>query len=246
MHARSRRYPSAATHMPCLPVLLLLAALLPGSGEAAEVRASVTAFGAPDVNAFDLHIAAKDLRLDYDDSGGRETLHLRSIGIGLYESLSDNSRIGVRLGRTGFDQSGRPATAGRDPTGYYAELMFDAMWPDDTRIRAALDGSWRYTSVEEQDDAGSVELDWQTIELRPAIWMALDQRVVVRIGASAIAVDGRERLNETTRRTVDFEAAESVGGFATLEYHWGDGDVVSASLRGGNPSGLYVAFEHRY
>lgn len=232
--------------MPGLAALLFLGLCLPCAAGAATVHARVSGFGAPDVNAFDLHIVANDLELDYDDAADSETLRLRTIGIGLYERLGDSSRIGVRLGRTGFDQSGRAATEGRDPSGYFAELVFGGMWPGASRIRAALDAGWRYTSVEATDDTGSVELDWQTLELRPALWMALSERVVVRIGTSAIAVDGSERLNETTRRTVDFEAAESAGGFLALEYHRRDGDVVSIGLRGGNPAGLHVAFEHRY
>lgn len=246
MHARSCSHGAAPTHIAGLAAFLLLGLLLTGAGEAATVRTHVSGFGSPDVHAFDLRIVANDLDLDYDDAADSETLRLRSIGIGLYERLGDNSRIGLRLGRTGLDQSGRAATEGRDPAGYFAELVFGGMWPGASRIRATLDANWRYTSVEATDDTGSVELDWQTIELQPALWMALSDRVVVRIGASAIAVDGSERLNETTRRTVDFEAAESAGGFLSLEYHRRDGDVIGVGLRGGNPEGLYVTFEHRY
>lgn len=244
MDARSCMHRVRRTH--ALGLSLALAIALPEPAGAARVHARVSAVGFPDVNAFDLHIEASDLEADYDDSDSDETLRLRRVGIGFFEALNENSRMGVRLGRVGFDQSGRPATEGRDPSGYFAELEFSGMWPATGRLRAALDAGWRYTSVDETDDLGTVELDWQTLELRPAVWLAVSPRLVVLAGASAISVDGSERRSEATRETVDFEAAEPDGAFVTLEYHRTDGDVVSARLRSGNPSGLYVAFEHRY
>jgi len=233
-------------HAHALGLVLAPALLLPGPAWSARVHAQISAVGFPDVNAFDLHIEASDLDADYDDSADDETLRLRRIGIGFFESLNENSRLGVRLGRVDFDQSGRPATEGRDPAGYFAELEFSGMWPARGRLRAALEAGWRYTSVDETDELGTVELDWQSVELRPAVWLAVSPRLVLRTGASAIAIDGSERRSEATRETVDFEAADPGGAFLTLEYHRTDGDVVSARLRGGNPSGLYVSFEHRY
>lgn len=226
--------------------MLLLAILAAGPAEAARVQARVSAFGHPDVSAFDLHLATSDLDLDYDDSARTETLRLRRIGIALFEPLSEAARLGLRLGRIGFDQSGRAATAGRDPSGYFAELEFGGAWPARGRLRGALEASWRYASVAERDDAGEVELDWQTLELRPAVWLAPSARIALRAGVSVTAVEGSEREQGVTRSTVDFEVADREGAFVTLEYHLADGDVVSARLRGGNPSGLYLAFEHRY
>lgn len=244
MHARSCMRRPRRTH--ALGLLLALGMILSAPAGAASVHARVSAVGFPDVNAFDLHIEASDLEADYDDSDSDATLRLRRIGIGFFEALNENSRMGVRLGRAGFDQSGRAATEGRDPAGYFAELEFTGMWPARGRLRAALDAGWRYTSVDETDDLGTVELDWQTLELRPAVWLSVSPRLALLAGASAIVVDGSERRSEATRETVDFDAADSAGTFVTLEYHRTDGDVVSARLRGGNPSGLYVAFEHRY
>lgn len=229
-----------------LGLAAIIGCSLPAGVSAARVHAHVSGFGFADLNAFDLHIAATDLELDYDDSAADETLRLRRIGIGLFESLDESSRIGLRLGRLGFDQSGRAATEGRDPAGWFAELEFSGTWPARSRIRASLAANWRYSSVDETDDQGTVELDWQTVELRPALWLAVGPRIALRLGASAISVDGSERVRDGNRETVDFDAADSAGAFATLEYHRRDGDVVSARLRGGNPSGLYVAFEHRY
>lgn len=226
-------------------VLVLTGWAVPVS--AARVHAHVSGYGYPgDVSAFDLHVARTDLELDYEDSADDKTLRLRRVGIALFEPVSDSTRLGVRLGRIGFDQSGRPATAGRDPTGYFLELEFDGAWPADTRLRAALGANWRYASTDETEDDEEVEVDWQVIELRTALWLSLNPRLAVRLGASAIAVDGTERVSGVSRQTVDFEAAGTAGGFATLEYHRSDGDVIAARVRGGNPAGLYVSFEHRY
>lgn len=224
-------------------VALLLAA---HPVRAARVHAEISGLAYPDVSAIDLHIAALDLRVDYADGASDETLRLRRVGIALFEPLGRSSRAGIRLGRVGFDQSGRATTAGRDPAGYFIELEFSGAWPRATRLRAALEANWRYTAVEDSDDQGEVELDWQSLELRPALWLALGPRVVLRLGASAIDIDGSERVRGATPGTVDFEAADAGGGFVTLEYHRGDGDVIGLRLHEGNPEGLYLAFEHRY
>jgi len=225
---------------------LVAASLATMPAQAARVHARVSGFGFADVSAFDLHLGASELEADYEDSSTDETLRLRRIGIGFFESLDETSRLGLRLGRIALDQSGREATEGRDPSGYFAELEFSGAWPARSSWRAALEANWRYSSVDEGDDDGDVEIDWQAVELRPAVWFAAGPRIALRLGVSAVAVDGSERLRNGVRRTVDFEAAESAGAFATLEYHRTDGDVVSARLRGGNPAGLFVVFEHRY
>lgn len=227
----------------------LAAALLAataGPARSARVHAEVRGLAYPDVSAIDLHVAALDLDVDYEDELTDRTLRLRRIGIALFEPLGDSARLGLRLGRAGVDQSGRPATAGRDPDGYFVGLEFSGAWPRQTRLRAALEAEWRYTALEERDDEGEVDLDWQTIELRPALWLAVAPRLVLRLGSSVIAVEGSERLRGGERETVDFDAAEPGGAFATLEFHRRDGDVVGLRLGGGNPAGLYLAFEHRY
>lgn len=233
------------TGLQALGLVAALSALAPAA-PAAGVRVHVSGYGFPDSTALDLHIVREDLGADYDDSAGIETLRLRRVGISLYEALGQNVRAGVRLGHAGFRQSGRAATAGFDPVGYFAELEFAGAWPAGGRLQAALEASWRYTSVDDSDDTTEVELDWETGELRPALRFALTPRLGVALGASAIAVDGSERVRAGTRTTTDFSADESTGAFVSLAYYPDPRDAITLRLRGGNPEGLSLTFEHRY
>ena len=231
-----------------IQALGLLAALSPAApgASAADLGVHVSAWGYPESGAFDLHVVREDLEADYDDGADAETLRLRRLGISFYEALGDSSRAGVRLGRIGLGQSGRAATEGFDPVGYYAELDFAGAWPADGRLQAAFGASWRYASVSDSDETTEVEIDWETLELRPALRLALTPRVALALGASAIEVDGSERVRAATRRTTDFSADESGGAFLELDYLPARDDRISLRLRGGNPEGLSLTFAHRY
>lgn len=230
-----------------LGLLAALCLLSPSAGaDRIQVRASGVGF--PDTNAFDLHIVREDLDADYDDTGSTGTLRLRRVGISFHENLNASSRIGVRLGHAGFNQSGRATTAGLDPSGYFAELDFDGRWPAGSRIQAAFGASWRYTSVDDADadETTEVSLDWETLELRPGLRAALTPKLQLMLGAGVTAVDGSERVSGTTRATTDFSEADGEGALVMLEYHRDDRDVIALRLRSGNPRGLYIAFEHRF
>lgn len=245
MHARSSGRHAFRTQ--ALGLCLVLGTALPAAADAARVQVHVSGFGYPAGAAIDLHVAREDLALDYDDSG-EATLRLKRLGLSFYETLGASSRMGLRLGRVAFSQSGRPTTAGLDPLGWFAELDFAGAWPADSRVQAAVEAAWRYSSVSDSDPASGdeVELDWHTLELRPALRLALGGPLRLDLGASVIAVDGSERSRGATRASVDFSAAESAGGFLSLAWHRADRDVIALRLRGGNPAGLSVVFEHRY
>lgn len=226
--------------------LLAVLCLLPPSAAADRLQVRAVGVGHSDTSTFDLHIVREDLEADYDDTDTTETLRLRRVGISFHEDLNASSRIGLRLGYAGFTQSGRTTTAGFDPAGYFAELDFEGGWPADSRFQAALGASWRYTSVDDTDETTEVALDWETLELRPGLRAALTPKLRLMLGVSATAVDGSERILGTTRATTDFSEEDSAGAFAVLAYRRDDRDRVSLRLRGGNPEGLYIAFEHRF
>lgn len=244
MHAISgSRRGRRAQALGLLAGLCLLPAT-PAAGDRLHVRTG--GLGFPDTNAVDLHIVREDLEADYDDTDTTETLRLRRIGIAFHENLDASARIGVRLGYAGFTQSGRAATEGFDPAGYFAELDFEGGWPGSGRLQGVLGASWRYTSVDDADDTTEVELDWQTLELRPALRAVLTPKLRLMLGTTATAVDGSERVLGAVRTTTDFSEQDGKGAFATLEYHRDDRDMVAVRLRSGNPEGLYIAFEHRF
>ena len=114
-------------------------------------------------------------------------------------------------------------------------------------MRFTLDASWRYTEVDDTNaDDDEVELDWHTVDVRPGIFVGVTSRLALRFGASAIAVDGDERVRGPNAATTGFDADGTGGGFAALRYHWPNGDVIDFRLRGGNPEGAYLSFEHRF
>lgn len=197
--------------------------------------------------AFDLHVAREDLAVDYDDGTTGGDLRLRRLGLSLHEALSANTRLGIRLGWAGLTQSGRPATEGLSPSGYFGELDFAAAWPRGGRVGLDLGASWRYTVVDDTGpDGDRTELDWLAFELRPALRLSLDRHVALRLGGSATAVDGDERRLDATGTTTGFGADGNAGAFAALDFTYGDGDAVIVRARGGNPAGLYASFEQRY
>lgn len=197
--------------------------------------------------AFDLHVAREDLAVDYADGSGGGDLRLRRLGLSLHETLSPNARLGIRLGWAGLTQAGRPATDGLSPSGYFGELEFAAAWPRGGRVGLDLGASWRYTAVDDTEpDGDRTELDWLALELRPALRLSLGPHVALRLGGSAIAVDGDERRLDATGATTGFGADGNAAAFAALDFTYGDGDAVVVRARGGNPAGLYASFEQRY
>lgn len=233
-------------------VLAASAALLalPQAAGADEVRMHGRFIGAPALapgTAFDLHFARENLAVDYADGSAGGDLRVRRLGLSFHEALSPSTRLGIRLGWAGLTQTGREATRGVDPTGYFAELDFAAQWPRRAPLALDLGASWRYTSVDETDDAGNrTELDWQSAELRPALRIGLGEAVGLRFGASVIAIDGDELRQGTASATTRFDAETNTGGFAAIDLAWADGDAITLRARGGNPAGVYVSFEQRY
>jgi len=197
--------------------------------------------------AFDLHVLRQDLDVRYEDGSGGGPLEIGRLGVSFYESIAAGARLGIRLGAAGVSQTGRSATAGLDPSGQFLELDFSGAWPHTGPVGLWLGLGWRYTSA----DAGyangdTVDLDWQTVVLRPAVELRPTRHLAARLGASVISVDGSERRRGSTNVTTDFRADGDTGAFAALEFLLGGGDVISIRLDGGNPSGAYISFEQRY
>ena len=221
------------------------------AAQAGDIRIHGRISGRPALDAgsaFDLHVEREDLAVDYDDGSSGGDLRIGRLGIAFHETLAPFLRGGIRIGWAGLTQSDRRATGGLDPSGYFAELAFAGAWPHRAPVAVALDAGWRYTSVDDGNAAGDeVEIDWQRLELRPALRLRLGPGVAARFGATAIAVDGDERRRAaSTSVTTPFSADGTTGAFAALDLAWPDGDGITLGARGGNPTGLFVRFEQRY
>lgn len=251
--------PISCSHPPTLPqrlafrVLAVLAlATLPAAASAdLRIYGSISGIPAPGPGfGFALHLAREDLALDYDaDENSSETLELRRLGITLSESLGERARVGLRLGRLWVSQSGREATAGLDPRGHYLDLVLAADQPLTERVRATIEGSWRYAVADEResDAEREVDLEWQTWTLRPGLRLATTERTALRAGLSLTAVNGDERRRDPEADlTTDFGADGHVGGYLALDLMPQPDDVVTFRFEGGPRTGVFISFEHRY
>ncbi len=194
--------------------------------------------------AIDLHVARSNLDVTYRDGQGGSALRLSRLGVALHERVSRASRLSLRFGWAGLTQDGRASTEGLEPSGYYAGLAFATAWPPSSAIGADLRVRWSYYAVGASDRRERrTELAWQRLDVRPSLRLAPTKRLGLRLGPTAVAVDGDERFDGAT---TPFETADATGGFVAVDWGFPDGDVVTLRARGGNPRGLYAQFEARY
>jgi hypothetical protein len=194
--------------------------------------------------AIDLHVARENLDVTYADGQGGSALRLRRLGLALHERVSRASRLSLRFGWAGLTQDGRASTEGLGPSGYYAGLAFAAAWPPRSAVGTDLRVSWSYYAVRASDARGRrTDLAWQIVDVRPSLRLAPTKRLGLRLGPTAVAVDGDQRYAGTT---TPVDTADHTGGFAAVDWGFPDGGVVTLRARGGNPRGLYAQFEARY
>jgi len=229
----------------------VLALAIPAApARAADVRVRGAFIGIPspeEGTAFDAHIAREDLAVAYADGSAGGDLELGRVGVSFHERLAPSTRMGIRLGGAALDQSGRPETAGLDLGGYYVALAFASGWRATHLAAFDLRADLRYTAVRDETDNGHrTELEWLAFDLRPALRLTPADNVSVRIGPSAIAVDGNEDVEAPPEATTGFDADGRVGAFAAVDLYTDDGGVVTLRGRGGNPAGISIRFERRY
>lgn len=193
-----------------------------------------------------LHIERTELAVQYDDGSAGDRLEVGRIGIALFESPAPGVRLGISIGRLGISQSGRPATAGLDPSGHF--VGFDALgrWGLTRRLSLELGGRVGYAEASDSGSGDTVDLDWWSAALRPAVTITLADRVELGIGLRARWLDGVERINGNTRSTVGFREDRVSGGFVGMGLLTGNGGRVHLRADTGAARGLHLVFERRY
>lgn len=216
---------------------------LPGTAGAAD-----SATAARDVpGAFDVHIAREDLAIDYRDDSSGGDLELTRLGFAFHEELGAGVRGGVSIGALGIRQRDREATAEVDPTGWYLALDFDGIWPREAPLGLNAGLSWRYSRADRSDEDGNETiLDWNAGEFRLALVARLARSVDVRAGMAATAVRGDERFLAEESSTTRFDIEDSTSGYVQLDFHALRTGVIRFRIRGGNPRGAWIGFEHQY
>lgn len=237
---------SVRPHRLC--TLLLPLACLAAVPAPAETR--VSARGALDLGpqageGFNLHVERRDIDVVYDDGTGGDRLEVGRIGIGWSETLLPGLHLGIEGGRQELQQNGRSATAGRELTGYYGALTADTAWPLAEAAWLEVGARLAYSEV---DDGGTttVDIDWWSASLRPALGLRLGDAVALRAGVRAYWLDGDERVSDAGGGTTGLGEADVGGAFVGLDVYTGNGGRVGVRADGGAVRALRVVFERRY
>lgn len=246
MHPRYRALPASRPH-PLCAVLAVLAALAPAvtAAETTLHARGRLALGPSPGQGFNLHVERRDIDVDYNDGSGGDRLEVTRIGIAWFEAPIRGLQLGIEGGGQELQQSDRPATEGRELSGFYAAVTAASALPLGERLRLELDGRLGFSEVED-DDATTVELEWWSAAIRPAVAVLIGDAVTLRAGATAYWLDGDERVSGATARTTDLTEAATGGGFVGLDVHTGDGGRIGLRAEGGPVRALRLVFERRY
>lgn len=231
----------------CIGLCLLMVSTLATADVSVRGRIGGTVSGDPRPGlGINLHVERTELDLRYDDGSAGDRLEVGRIGISLFESPAPGVRLGVSIGRQGISQSGRPATAGLDPSGYFVGFGALGRWALTRRLGLEVGGRVAYAEADDRSGDDAVDLDWWSATLRPAAAITLSRRVELRVGLRAQWLDGDERVTGNTRSTVGFREDGVAGGFVDIGLLTGNGGRVHLRADTGAARGLRLVFERRY
>ncbi|GEM_PF-1153901 len=231
----------------CIALLLLVFSTLAAADVYVRGRIGGTVGGDPQPGlGIDLHVERTDLDVRYDDGSAGDRLEIGRIGISLFESPAPGVRLGISIGRLGISQSGRPATAGLDPSGYFVGFDGLGRWALTRRLSLELGGRVAYAEADDSSGDDRVDLDWWSATLRPAAAVTLGERVELRAGLRAQWLDGDERVTGATRSTTGFREDRVTGGFVGIGLLTGNGGRIHLRADSGAARGLHLLFERSY
>jgi hypothetical protein len=179
-----------------------------------------------------------------DSSKANSTIEF--VEISWYERVAPGIDIGLHLGKTFLDQTGRSTTVGVEPDGAHGSVGLRATLFETSWVQPFMHALYTYRRVENNDNGQSVVLSWYEPQVRLGVITLPWNRLRVYGGASWSSIDGRERIKGATPSTTDFERKSAVDGFFGVDLAVEESGFVGVEARAGDNRGVEFYFRKRY
>lgn len=210
--------------------------------------AAIPMSGEPD-DAFDfaVNLGKRDIDLRYENNGTfNSTVEFAEVN--WYERIYPGIDIGLHIGKAFFSQSGRPATAGIEPSGFYGGVGIRARFFETSLIQPFVHALYLYRRVKHEENDSSVTLNWHEPRVRLGASSAPWGPLRIYGGAEWSTMDGRERVeNSSASLTTNFEPLNRNIGFLGIDLTLESSGYIGAEGHAGNGnSGFEIYFKKRY
>lgn len=199
---------------------------------------SLSPLASAESRGLDVGIAIGQHKIDWDYSGNLRETRLSQLDVAWQERLAPAIRGGIELGYLELTQYSNPIPVGQTGSGGYLglNLSFLIISTADFELYTRL--GYRYSEVSKSATDQSVDWDWHQGQIGLYSKFRLTESFRLLLGASALAIDGRERAEGTVTSAQPFKAAEPLSGHIGLQLgldHTGTIGIKidSGSLRGG-------------
>jgi len=180
-------------------------------------------------------------KIDLDYSGMQRETRLSRLGVLWYEKLSPAIIGGVELGYLEFTQYSNPIPAGQTGSGEYIGLNLSFLFVETAHFDLLTRLDYRYNDARHSLDGQKLNWDWHEGRIGIYSIFKFSPAFSLSLGASAIAIDGREAASGTITEAQPFKADEPFSGHLGLDLgldHAGTIgiEIDTGSLRGGRLS----------
>ena len=180
-------------------------------------------------------------KIDLDYSGVQRETRLSRLGVLWYEKLSPSIVGGVELGYLEFTQYSNPIPAGQTGSGEYIGLNLAFLLIETTHFDLLTRLDYRYNDARHSLDDQKINWDWHEGSIGIYSTFKFSNAISLTLGASALAIDGRESATGTITEAQPFKADEPFSGHVGLDLgldHAGTIgiEISTGSLRGGRLS----------
>lgn len=184
-------------------------------------------------------------RIELDLEGRDVQMKVSRLGIAIWEGMNPRLRLGLEGGPLRVTQRDNPATSGMELTGHYIALSAAGRLLERGRFALGLAASLGYHRADDDHGEQDIRLSWFDGRGELAITMDLTP-LELSSGAYAYFIDGEETASGQLAHTLDFKAADTLGGFLSADY-WVDA-TGRVSLRGdiGARRGVRLEFARRF
>jgi len=226
---RARLRPATASRL--LACTALLAATVPA---AAQER-----FG----EGLDVGLTVQRSEQDLGIDGAGHETRISRLGLSIWESSLPWVQFGLQGGPIAVTQSGNPATAGMELTGYFVGIGARSKLYSDRLLDLDAEFGYTYYRADDSSDGRETRLAWYEGRAQAAVTLKLD-RLHLSSGAFGMYVDGDQTGDGLPTR--DLEQDEAFGGFLDVSF-WVDADGrIQLRGEGGARNSLSLTFARRF